>query len=158
MNQDTVESAAMQLIAEGVASQDSVKGCSEAEIAEIEKMCGIKLPAIYRQFLKRMGKEAGSFLDGTNYLYSTLPSLRRQAETLLKECNTHLSLDKNDFIFAVHQDYQFLFFNVQTSDDPAVFLYLEFEKSFKQVYNHFSEWLLACVSDEIAAFKELNEQ
>jgi hypothetical protein len=157
MNQDTVESAVMQLIAEGVASQDSVKGCNEAEIAEIEKMYGLKLPTIYRQFLKRMGKEAGSFLDGTNYLCSTLSSLRRQAETLLKECNAQLSLDKNDFIFAVHQGYQFLFFNAQTSADPAVFLYLEYENSFKQVYSHFSEWLFACVSDEIAAFKELNK-
>ena len=158
MNQYTVEQATSKLINEGIASLDVVIGCSEGEIKEIERKYEIKLPLIYRQFLGSMGKVAGDFLAGTDYQFPVLLELREQAISLLDESNANLSLDKNDFVFLVHQGYQFMFFKTRSSKDPAVFLYEENKQEFKKVYNHFSEWLLASVKDEIALFKELRKE
>lgn len=153
-----IEEAATQLINANVASTNTINGCTKNEIEQIEAIFDINLPTVYRQFLKRMGKSAGDFLVGTDYLFPDLLKLRKIAEDLIEDCSAQFILNKLDFVFAAHQGYQFLFFRVSdSSDDPAVFYFLEGEEEPKQVFNHFSEWLLECVFDEIAAFKSLGK-
>jgi hypothetical protein len=68
---------------------------------------------------------------------------------LLRQSKAKVALDESDFVFAVHQGYQFLFFK-SGMQDPAVFLFLEGEENFEKVAQRFSDWLIGCVSDEIA--------
>jgi hypothetical protein len=150
MSHEAIEQAVAQLIENGLANRSTIQGCSEAEIAILESTYGVTLPTVYREFLATMGRSAGSFLVGTNYLYRHLLELREIAEALLEEDNTSFRLDKADFVFAAHQGYEFLFFRTTESNDPSIFHFHERDEMPKKVFEHFSEWLRTCISDEIA--------
>ena len=150
-NHSLVESAVTRLIEAGLAEPATIRGCREEEIGRLEQDLCVALPAFYRLFLTRMGRSCGAFLTGTDFLFPDLGSLRLQAEQLLLETNVGFRLKDADFVFAVHQGYQFLVFDTKESDDPAVWLYEEGDVASRKVFNHFSEWLEACVSDEIDA-------
>lgn len=150
MNRDAVEMAATQLIQGGRASEETLVGCTEDEIASIERLYGLRMPGLYRAFLSRMGRSAGEFLADTDLLFTDLPSLRKEAVELLEEIRAPFKLDATDFVFAVHRGYQFLYFPVTGSEDPPVYHFLEGDDAPKQVYDRFSDWLLGSVADEIA--------
>lgn len=150
-----VDSAIVKLVDAGLVHPELLLGCSEQELVEIERACGMKLPLAYRGFLARMGKAAGQFLVGTDWKYPEVLGLRGQAEGLLLECGAPVSLGAGDLVFAVHQGYQFLFMRSEVGSDPPVFLYDEGESEFREVADSFSGWLLGCVADEIAAARAL---
>jgi len=148
-----VDESIARLTSAGLVAASQLSGCTEQDIAKIEAKYGIQLPAAYRSFLAAMGRSAGTFFVGTDFLFPDVLTLREQAERLLQECKAKIALGKTDFVFAVHQGYQFLFMKSGESDDPAVFLYEECEEDFRLAADRFSDWLLACVEDEIAAAK-----
>lgn len=150
---DFVDQAIARLTEAGLVLPTGVLGCSEQEIAEITKEFSVTLPAAYRRFLATMGKSAGEFLDGTDFFYPEVLTLRGQAEYLLSKCKATISLATTDFVFASHQGYQFLFFGTEEGDDPRVRYYFEYREDFEIVASSFSEWLTGCVSDEIEATK-----
>ena len=145
-----IEEAAQRLVDAGIASEAQLRGLSEPEVAELESRVRIKLPESYRDFLLRMGKSAGDFLIGTDFLFPKLLGLRVQADELLRESNSSTRLGPHHFVFAAHQGYQFLYFSIDGTNDPEVFRYLEGEEP-ELVAPSFSSWLLGCVDDEIAA-------
>jgi hypothetical protein len=154
-NDPFVERAVTRLIEAGLAEPAKILGCRDEDIERLEKQSGVALPASYRQFLLRMGQSAGTFLSGTDFLFADLGGLRLQAEQLLRETNADFRLKEKDFVFAVHQGYEFLFFDTKEADDPAVWLYDEGDDAPRKVFGHFSEWLDACISDEINAHSSL---
>ncbi|MCE9573147.1 MAG: SMI1/KNR4 family protein [Deltaproteobacteria bacterium] len=141
----------------GLAMAHDVRGCSAHDIAELEGALGVTLPVAYRVFLEKMGCSAGRFLTGTDVRLDTLRSLKPDAARLLRECAPSLVLTPTAFVFAVHQGYEFLFFECGPSGDPPVFLFTEGEQTFRRVAETFSAWLDGCVSDEIAAYDALGE-
>jgi hypothetical protein len=154
-NDSLLESAVTRLVEAGLAEPATIRGSREEELGRFEKDLGVALPVVYRLFLTRMGRSAGAFLLGTDFLLADLGSLRLQAEQLLDEGKVGFRLKETDFVFAVHQGYQFLFFDTKESDDPAVWLYDEGDVASRKVFSHYSEWLEACVSDEIDAHSAL---
>jgi len=154
MYKESIEQAAKRLIDSGLASPRDMKGCTAGEIEQIESAYRIHLPAAYVAFMTRMGKGAGRFLEGSDFFFPAPLNLRADAERLLEECNAKFSFKKTDFVFGGHQGYQFLFLSTEVSDDPPVFIYVE-EEDPRQVYDRFSEWLLGCVADDIAAVRDL---
>jgi hypothetical protein len=155
MYKENIEHAIRLLIDSGLATARDIKGCAAPEIEQIEAAYQIRLPAAYVSFMTRIGRAAGHFLEGSDFLFPIPLSLRADAEALLKESDAKFSLKMTDFVYLGHQGYQFLFFGTGASDDPPIYLYIEQETP-RQVYDHFSEWLLACVADEIAAFKAIH--
>jgi hypothetical protein len=154
MSQGAVEQAIAALTEAGLVNPSALKGCAPQEIAQIEARFNLQLPPIYKEFLARMGKAAGRFLVGSDFLFPAPLHLRDDAEALLQQSGVAFRLDRSDFVFVGHQGYEFIFFNVADSLDPAVFLLTEDEEP-NRVFSHFSEWLLSCVADEIKAFKSL---
>lgn len=154
MSESVVEKAIAQLTAAGLVNPDAAKGCTPEEIRQVEAKLRLQLPAIYKEFLGRIGKAAGRFLVGSDYLFPAPLRLRDDTEALLQESGAGFKLGENDFVFMGHQGYEFLFFRVADSPDPPVFLLVEGEDP-KEVFPHFSEWLLSCVADEIDAFRSL---
>lgn len=154
-DQDTIDRTTARLIDAGLADETTLQGCREDEISHLECSLGIELPSIYRQFLARLGRSAGAFLTGTDFLCAFLPELRRQAERLLEETNASFRLAETDFVFASHQGYQFLYFTTGQLGDPAVWCFADGDSEPRCVFDHFSQWLSACVSDEIAAWQAI---
>jgi SMI1-KNR4 cell-wall len=157
-DQDAIDRAAARLIDAGLGDEAAFRGCRDDEIDHLESSLGVKLPSIYRRFLARMGRSAGAFLSGTDFLFAGLPELRRQAERLLEEANVSFRLAEADFVFAVHQGYQFLYFTTGQLDDPAVWQFAEGVSEPRCVFDHFSHWLSACTSDEIAAWQDTSRR
>ena len=83
---EAVERAARDIVRAGLCTADAVAGCTAMELREIEAHAGGPLPAAYRAFLERMGRSAGRFMRGSDFLYPTLITLRDQAEALLRDC------------------------------------------------------------------------
>ena len=158
MANDFLDAALARLAAAGLLPGSRPSGCTADEIAEIEARCGIALPLSYRRFLAAMGRSAGDFLVGTDFTYPPLLDLRPQADRLLVECSAKIALNEADFVFTLHQGYQFLFFRCGLSDDPPVFYYEEGALGFVQVAGSFSAWLIGCVDDEVAAAEDLRRE
>jgi hypothetical protein len=91
MNQSAVEAAIDELTQAGVVTPGALKGCTPEEIGQIKTRFRLQLPAIYEEFLTRMGKGAGRFLNGSDYLFPALLRLREDAETILRESEAQKS-------------------------------------------------------------------
>jgi hypothetical protein len=157
-DEDVIDRAAVRLIDAGLADEAALQGCRADGLAQLERSLGVTLPSIYRQFLARMGRSAGAFLTGTDFLFARLADLRGDAERLLEEVNSPFRLTKADVVFAMHQGYQFLYFTTGEAADPPVFLFTDDSAEPRRVYAHFSEWLSACITDEIAAWQETHRR
>lgn len=124
-----------------------VLGCTEQELQEFQASHGIELPAAYAEYLRRIGKDTGSFLVGSDLCFGVLDTLRTSAEALLHD-DKGPNLPRDAFVFCYHQGYQFLFFRVEAHPDPEVQRYLEGERAFRAVAPSFSSWLLQAATDE----------
>lgn len=114
----------------GVANDRDVLGCTEAEIAEIEKDVGVCLPAAYREFLHQMGCSAGDFYVGTDLFYPQVMGATNAAHQLVAEDNAGIHLPGGAVVIAMHQGYQFLFIDATEGDDPPVYYYMEHSGAF----------------------------
>lgn len=153
----TIQTGIRRLVESGLLCAGSAIGCSETEIAQLEREAGVVLPASYRFFLAQAGRRAGQFFQGTDFLYPELLALREYAEDLLVETARHWTLQPQDFVFAMHQGYQFLFFTCDGAADPPVFSFLEGESGPRVVASSYSAWFLGAVEDEISNARECGE-
>ena len=153
----TLDNIITKLTGAKIVSPATLVGCTDEEIASIEASAGVKLPATYRAFLAKMGRSAGTFLQGTDFLFPDLLTLKAQAQRLLRESKAPVGLDAADFVFAVHQGYTFVFFKCGTDDDPPVFVFEEGDTSFRPGAESFSAWLAQSAADEVDAEHDLAE-
>ena len=119
-------------------------GCSDHDIAKLESKFGVQLPGPYKRFLSRFGrdKSASRMLVGTDYFVPVLFKLRDWAEELLHEDGFPFQLHPQDFVFLMHQGYQFCYFRADgANDDPPVFYYLENQKKPEQKFGSVSDLL-----------------
>ena len=137
-----------QIVVAGLASIADFVGCSPKEIRKVEAEAQISLPRFYVRFLESMGKGAGYFLRGSSVFYPELLQLRRYAEELLREMGFPFQLGERDFVFFVHQGYQFAYFQVDAGDDPRVWCFEEEWEAPEDKWGTLSEFFLAVVRDQ----------
>lgn len=129
------------LVAE-LATSATIQGCSQAEVDLVETRFKIKLPAVYVDFLRTAGKQAGVlFLPDIDILFPKILELREIAiEALNIFEGGKLVLPQNSFVFADRYGEQFMFFESDTgSDDPIVYRYSQGRHHFEKLDSHFSE-------------------
>jgi hypothetical protein len=103
-----------------------VVGLTDAEIKQIRADQGVSvLPLYYEEFLRRMGRQSGGFLAGTDVLYPDVLGLKGYARALLRENEVEDFLSDDVVVIAMHQGYQFYWIHVGLAGDPAVFMYSE---------------------------------
>jgi SMI1-KNR4 cell-wall len=112
------------------------------EVAALEQELGVRFPAAYKAFLFILGRDGGSDFIGSDCTIRHLPELRGGAEDLLRRCGSQFTLPKKAFVYLMHQGYNFFYFLAdQTSEDPAVFAYLEGDPAPVKKSESFSAWL-----------------
>lgn len=156
--QDVVDMAIRSLLASGLATPDTLRGCDEAALHDLETALGYKLPLTYHQFMLACGASAGKFMQGSDFRIGEISPLSEYATRLLTQ-NNLAALAADDFVFLGHQGYQFLWFHLGVWDDPPVYAsYVEGEVAPRQVAAYFSEWLIGAVTDEIVALHDLTQR
>ncbi len=132
-----------QLIRKGLSTARGFKGCSVAEIRELEQFYGYRLPLIYKDFLEEMGHQAGDYLQGTDIFYKDVFSLRSALEKLLQQDGQPFVLEPTFFVFCGHQGYIFYFFDADEDGiDPPIYGYKEGNGQMERLYSSFSSFLL----------------
>lgn len=125
-----------------------VRGCTIGEIRQLESTLGRKLPASYVRFLEHLGRSAGSLLTGSDfditYVRRTVPYQYRE---LLAEDDLP-PLPPDAFVFFGHHDYQFFWFELNGSEDPPVWYYLQGTREHVAIAASFSAWLERIVVQE----------
>jgi hypothetical protein len=149
---------ANSLVSTNVASPSEIKGCTREEVESLERREGIRLPDLYKDFLRVMGKSAGRFLEGTDAFYRHLPHLRNGAEESLRESKSSFRLPQNAFVFVSHQGYVFLFFIASESEDPPVWIYQEGEQSPVEKWPSLSAYLESVLVGTVKLMKEFPQK
>jgi hypothetical protein len=147
---DFIDKIAREIVGGGLSSEREISGCTDAEIRNLEKHFDLKLPEIYRDFLRKMGRGAGLFLRGTDAFYNSLFGNREAMEVVLELDDCPFSISKEAFVFSNHQGYVFHFFD--TSDgsvDPRVYGYLEGTLKTQVIDESFSAFLRGSVLEEV---------
>ncbi|MCE6995050.1 SMI1/KNR4 family protein [Saccharothrix sp. S26] len=118
-----VEEFATALVEMKLAYPHQLRGCGEDDVAQVvESANGFPLPEHYLAFLRRLGREAGRLLLGTTFFYPDVLRVPAATAEFIADAAPDLRTEGR-FFFAMHQGYQFYFFD---RDHPGeVFLYTE---------------------------------
>lgn len=105
----------------GVVGDANLKGCTESEIALLESKIGARFPDAYRTYLVLAGHFAGGFLAESEARYEDLPDIQEA----LAELPAAWRPSPADFVFMMHQGYEFSFFELGGPEDPEVWQFVE---------------------------------
>ena len=145
---ERIERVARLLCDRGVATEDTLLGCTTAQIDEVEADVGVPLPIVYREFLARMGCGAGRFYVGTDIQYPALLGLTQAARELIGEDEAEIRLPEDAVVILMHQGYQFMFVRSGEGDDPPVYYYMERTGRFDRMADSLSRFLFDAGSDD----------
>lgn len=154
---NAVQTSIAKLMATGLAAPNGLRGCSDAELDQLSQKLGAPLPEAYRQFLQVMGKSAGRFMQGSDFLYPVIADLQTRARKLLADDGVAPFLTSSDIVFLMHQGYEFLFMRPASAKDPSVWAFGEGDEKPAQVYEHFSAWLAQAAQDEASLLRSLKK-
>ena len=111
-------------------------------LQHLEKQLGLTLPRIYREFMLDPSLLAQDRLTGTAWGIGELVELQQDARELLDENRNPFELREQDFVFRMHQGYQFDFFPCDQGEDPPVYFYTEGNESAPEnPYDRISDWI-----------------
>jgi hypothetical protein len=110
------------LISLGMATPDTIVGCSAEHISEIRRVQDVDLPAQYEQFLLAMGQEAGALLVGTDFFYpffTGIPVFVEGACELLAENNAARMVRPGSVFIGLHQGVELYWLEQGDPSGPA---------------------------------------
>ncbi len=137
---DLIDTLIQDRIRKGRSKPEDFKGCSEEEIAGLESRMGIELPAMFKAYLRHMGKSAGGFLRGSDVRFGCLHELTGEAYDEARKRN--FQLPEDIFAFYAHQGYDYMYFRLtDDSDDPAVYRFHMAWEAPRLVLPAFSDYL-----------------
>ncbi|HYE20020.1 MAG TPA: SMI1/KNR4 family protein [Tepidisphaeraceae bacterium] len=121
-----------------------------AEVRELERAAGVRLPDSYKAYLLIAGRRPPGAWVGSDCALGQLAPLRAGADALLRE-NGRPPLPAGAFVFLMHQGYQFFYFatddDAAAPDDPPVWYYLEAEPAAVRSFERFSEMVAAVAAE-----------
>lgn len=145
---------------------EKVKPCTEEQVLSLEKLCGLLLPAAYKEFLLWGGIWAGGFLVGIDFDYDDdMYQLRESLEEVLKQEEFPYPLPEDAFVFNAHQGYIFWFFKTSDGEDPPVYGYKEGSEpepfnpiSFRRISSSVSQFFLEELEAEDRSIQQMLER
>lgn len=157
-----IEESTRKLLESGVATKQTLIGCSDVEIAELEAKFGLKLPATYKEYLGMMGKGAGWYAEDFQWKFGRLEWIRQAADDLLVVIREQAvgpndwvpKLKKSHFVMVMRYGDYFLYFDAEAGDDPPI-LTSDYQEPF---FPSFSQWFVAGIDGEIATYRRLKEK
>ncbi|MFN0019375.1 MAG: SMI1/KNR4 family protein [Pirellulaceae bacterium] len=117
----------------GIATADSIRGCTDAEIEDLEQQLSLRFPAAMSVCLRRLGHACGQLMDGDAFGMGAFAEAREVAQEITTRPDSPWRLPGQVIPFLQHHGYEFLFVHANAGDDPPVWLYIETEPTERQV-------------------------
>lgn len=143
------ENLVKELLDSGLAVKEDIKHCSSEDIASLKATSGGYLPIVYEQYLLKIGRCAGKFMQGTDIFYPSILGLKEDAIELLEENEENFKLPDDAFVFSMHQGYEFLYFLLSDGDDPEIYQYIEGDEAPTKAWDSFTEFLNQSLAQHI---------
>ena len=142
---------------ESLTFHQQVSPCTEKEIDLLEQQLEMPLPIAYKEFLLWGGHKAGGLMKGSDCFYRHLLNIQETARLILEDDEFPQPLPEDAFVFFMHHDYQFLFFQT-ARDDPEVYGYIEkkTKRNFTRYYDKYTDFLLNYL-EEMVKFRIKNK-
>ena len=129
------------LIKLGLASKESIIGCTPDQVGEFRRIRGISaLPVQYEEFLAVMGREAGDLLRGTDFFYPTILEVGKWGREVLEENNVEHLFLPDSLILGTHQGYIVYWIEPGEPSGP-VRSYMEGEEAVTQTWPSLLDFL-----------------
>ena len=125
----------------GIATDDTIRGCTDSDITELERRLSVRLPAAMAECLRQMGHACGHLMDGDAFGVNAFDDSREVAQEITTEPKSPWRLPHDVIPFLQHQGYEFLFVYTNAGADPPVWLYIETEPEPKRWGLSFTAWL-----------------
>ncbi|MCU0713904.1 MAG: SMI1/KNR4 family protein [Pirellula sp.] len=129
------------LVNSGIATAETVRGCTSTEITQLERQLSLHLPLALAECLIAMGHACGHLKNGDAFSVVAFNDAHEVALGLTSKADSPWRLPGNAIPFIHHQGYEFLFVYADTGDDPPVWLYIETDTEPKQQSLSFTAWL-----------------
>ena len=131
--------------ARSVVRDADLEGCSETEIAELERCCGVRLPVVYRRYLRLMGRASGRLFshDHVDVTYEDVLGIneRKTQRMDAAEPDERGPLPSDAFIISERLGEQWEFIRCDGTEDPVVWWFAEWEDAVKQSHGSVLAWL-----------------
>ncbi len=152
---DSAETLVRRLLDTGLVQANDLCPCSDADIRHLESTYNLRLPESYKQFLRRLGRGAGSFLQNRDG-FAFYDAVLEMTAVFQEGFGDRVSVPEQWFCFAVlHKGDTFLFLPADGSDDdPPVYAWSEEwseEEKLEECYASFWDWF----ADEVKHDEEL---
>lgn len=129
-----------RLISSGLATRETVVGCTPEEVAEIRADHGVdRLPEQYEEFLLLMGRGAGELLRGTDFFYPGIRGLDDDGRELLEENDAAHLLPEGAIVVGMHQGYELYWL----APSGALSWYVEAETEVSRTWPSLADFLAA---------------
>lgn len=124
----TIEEFKNKLMTLGIAQEGDFRGCTEDEIQLLMDNQRVqRLPALYYELLRSMGKSAGHFEHDISFFFYDLFGKKEVALASAK--NLGWDLPDDAFVFSVYDNRVFLYFRTIEGDDPPVYIFCNEDNS-----------------------------
>lgn len=146
---DAPEALVRRLLAIGLFHERDVQPCADNEIAELEHRHGVVLPLSYKQFLRMMGRGAGTFLVSDRWQAFLPDVLEKLGTHYFENADTDwapsVSPPEHFFIFAVRDGWYAVGFIANDSPEEPAIYHLDEEGGLTKIADTFWEWMQARV-------------
>ncbi len=155
----TLEKIVKRMEAGGVASRSALVGCSQKEIAHLERRYSVTLPLAYRGFLETMGHRSGRLFRSDHWAptYAHVLELTDGARNDAKDDGPAASHRLDEILGAAHPCppasgqliiagrlfEAFLFIDCGDGDDPPVRYFRDDTWDTREAYPSITDWLMA---------------
>lgn len=143
-------------------AEDPCEGATHEEVLALERYAGCPLPGVYLSFLFHFGHYAGPLFVGSDFAIDGSERLRfrESASELLERHQSPYRLKESEFVFLMHQGYQFCFFDCEAGDNPPVYWFHEGRHDGQtpvKKYESFLDFLKKWIADLEAIRKRMTE-
>ncbi|REE97120.1 SMI1/KNR4 family protein [Thermomonospora umbrina] len=160
LNRFSIEEFHGYIVERGLVRRGDQTGCSDEEIAHLARTQGVqRIPALYRDFLRVMGKSPYPLMTGTTWAYEDLLRIKQSSLELLEDDGADPAILDDALVIAMHQGYVVYYIPGAStaSDDPGVWTYVEEEQPTNPwpTFRRFLWSLAEMRGEELGIYKEL---
>lgn len=128
------------IISAGLDRKIPISGIDDSEIELLESTQGVRLPQIYKIFLRECGRSAGLLCYDINFFYPYIQALKQKLRDLHEEEGVDFQLPDGAFVFSAYQGAQFQYFICDGNEDPPIYRVFD-DGSVESAGDSFSQYM-----------------